>query len=118
MSRDPLAWLDPKIAPPSGFDVVKPSGEDKNPVLSGPAESKTKAKAKVSVPVDDAIKAGKEPAEGAPEPVIHVYMKWPESLKDEFDELFHRDKALRKRGKNTVLVEWCREGIERMRKKS
>ena len=82
-------FLDPGIAPPAEFDVKR---EERAPQADIPKKG--------------------PPAE----PGVHVFMKWPESMKDEFDDLVHRDKALRKLGKNTLLTEWCRDGMEKLKK--
>ena len=53
--------------------------------------------------------------EAKAEEMVHVYMAWPESMKREFDILFLQNKRLRKRGKNEVLMDWCREGLKKER---
>lgn len=81
---------DDKVEEPSGFEVVpKPA-----PV---PAPKKEK-------------QAPKKPVEKR----IHIYMDWPESLKEEFDDLYY-SKLRKKKKKNEILEEWCREGMARLK---
>ena len=86
MTKKNWAVWDDDVEEPTGFEVV-------------PAESpKTKKQ------------GWKKP----PEKRIHVYMDWPESLKEEFDDLYYA-KLRKTKKKNEILEQWCREGIAKLR---
>jgi len=48
---------------------------------------------------------------------VHVFMEWPESMKDAFDDLYYQDRRLRKsKKKNELLIEWCLAGMKALEK--
>jgi hypothetical protein len=63
---------------------------------------------------DEPLKAKKQQRKKPPEKRIHVYMDWPESLKEEFDDLYYA-KCRKMKKKNEILEEWCREGMANLR---
>ena len=57
----------------------------------------------------------------SPKPIkeVHVFMKWPEEMKDRFDSMYFNNKRLRKsKKKNDLLIEWCLAGMKKLEKGS
>lgn len=50
---------------------------------------------------------------------VHVFMKWPKSMKERFDDLYYADKEIRKnKSKNDLLTEWCLAAIKKLEKQN